>query len=49
MKRSFLTRNKLLPGVNLPTAPGSASRILEQKDGVWYWEGKPVKNDELED
>jgi arylsulfatase A-like enzyme len=36
-----------LPKKNLPLAPGSASRILEQKDGIWCWEGKPIKNEEL--
>ncbi len=40
---------KWLPDVNLPLAPGSAHRILEQKDGFWYWEGEPVKNEELDD
>ena len=40
---------KWLPKKNLPLAPGSASRILEQRDGVWYWEGKPIKNEELVD
>jgi choline-sulfatase len=40
---------KWLPKKNLPLAPGSAQRILEQKDGVWYWEGKPIINKELVD
>ena len=40
---------KWLPKKNLPLAPGSAHRILEQKDGIWYWEGKPIKNEELID
>ena len=40
---------KWLPKMNLPLAPGSAHRILEQKDGVWFWEGKPIKNEELVD
>jgi arylsulfatase A-like enzyme len=40
---------KWLPNKNLPLAPGSANRILEQKDGVWYWEGKPIKREDLED
>jgi choline-sulfatase len=40
---------KWLPKINLPLAPGSANRILEQKDGKWYWEGKPIKNEELQD
>ena len=40
---------KWLPTVNLPLANGSAHRILEQKDGVWHWEGKPIKKEELVD
>lgn len=39
---------KFLPKKNLPLAPESANRILEQKNGIWYWEGKQIKNDELE-
>ena len=31
-----------LPKVNTPPVPGSAHRILEQKDGIWLWEGKPI-------
>jgi arylsulfatase A-like enzyme len=31
-----------LPKVNTPPVPGSVGRVLEQKDGVWYWEGKPI-------
>jgi hypothetical protein len=41
--------SKWLPKKNLPLVPGSANRILEQKDGIWYWEGKPIHNEELED
>ncbi len=37
-----------LPKVNLPPAPGSAQRILEQKDGVWLWEGTPINPSELD-
>lgn len=40
---------KWLPKTNLPLAPGSAKRILEQKNGIWYWESKPIKNEELID
>lgn len=40
---------KWLPEINRPLAPGSSSRILEQKDGKWYWEGKQIKNEELVD
>lgn len=40
---------KWLPKVNLPLAEGSAHRVLEKKDGIWYWEGKPIKDEELVD
>jgi choline-sulfatase len=48
-KKVISDLKKWLPKKNLPLAPGSASRVLEQKDGLWYWEGKPIKNEELED
>ena len=38
-----------IPKVNTPAVPGSADRILIQKDGVWYWEGKEIIKAELED
>ncbi len=31
-----------LPRENAPLAPGSAARILEQRNGVWFWEGQPI-------
>lgn len=34
--------NRWLPRTDAPLAPGSAERILEQKNGVWLWEGKPI-------
>ena len=40
---------KWLPKVNAPPAPGSASRILVQKNGVWLWEGKPIVPSEKEE
>jgi choline-sulfatase len=39
---------KWLPKVNLPPAPGSASRILVKENGVWMWEGKPIVPTELD-
>jgi arylsulfatase A-like enzyme len=38
-----------LPKENAPLAPGSADRILEQKNGVWYWEGQPIDPQQKED
>jgi choline-sulfatase len=38
-----------LPTVNAPPAPGSANRILVKQDGVWLWEGKPIRIEEKED
>ncbi len=40
---------KWLPKMNLQLAPGSAHRILEQKNGIWYWEGKEINNSDLID
>ena len=37
-----------LPKVNAPPVPGSAHRLLVQTNGVWYWEGKVIKSEELE-
>jgi choline-sulfatase len=39
---------KWLPKINLPPAPGSASRILVKENGVWMWEGVPIVPAELE-
>jgi arylsulfatase A-like enzyme len=41
--------SKWLPKVNAPPVPGSAVRLLEKKDGVWYWEGKAIDPKQLED
>jgi arylsulfatase A-like enzyme len=40
---------KWLPQLNAPPVPGSASRILVQENGVWLWEGKPIKPEEKEE
>jgi arylsulfatase A-like enzyme len=40
---------KWLPRVNTPPVPGSAERILTSTNGVWYWEGKMIRNEERED
>lgn len=40
---------KWLPKENRPPVPGSAHRVLEQKDGVWYWEGKAIDPAQKED
>ncbi len=37
-----------LPKVNADPVPGSAVRLLTRKDGVWTWEGKPIKPEEKE-
>jgi arylsulfatase A-like enzyme len=37
-----------LPKKNLPPVPGSAVRLLVKQDGVWMWEGKPIRADEKE-
>lgn len=37
-----------LPKVNTPPVPGSAARLLVKENGVWMWEGKPIRKEELE-
>ncbi len=37
-----------LPKVNAPPVPGSAVRLLERKEGAWYWEGKRINPAEKE-
>ena len=37
-----------LPSVNLPPVVGSAARLLVNENGVWMWEGKPIRQEELE-
>lgn len=48
-KKITVELKKWLPAKNLPLAPGSANRTLEFKNGSWIWEGKPIKNEELQD
>lgn len=38
-----------LPQVNALPVPGSAYRVLTETNGVWYWEGKPIRPADLED
>jgi arylsulfatase A-like enzyme len=38
-----------LPKINLPAVPGSAARLLQKVDGVWQWEGKPIRPEEKEE
>ena len=33
---------KWLPTRNEPPIPGSVTRLIELRDGVPHWEGKPV-------
>jgi choline-sulfatase len=35
-----------LPKVNAPPVPGSAARLLVNENGVWIWEGKPIRKEE---
>ena len=37
-----------LPKKNLPPVAGSAVRLLVKQDGVWMWEGKPIRLEEKE-
>ena len=37
-----------LPKVNAAPVPGIAVRLLLKKDGVWLWEGRPIKAEEKE-
>lgn len=37
-----------LPKVNAPPVAGSAARLLIKENGVWMWEGKPIKPEEKE-
>lgn len=39
---------KWLPKTNLPPVAGSAARLLVNENGVWIWEGKPIRKEELE-
>lgn len=40
---------KWLPKINTQPVPHSASRVLTQTKGVWFWEGKPINPAEKED
>jgi choline-sulfatase len=37
-----------LPQTNLPPVAGSAARLLVKENGVWLWEGKPIRAEEKE-
>ncbi len=37
-----------LPNVNAPPVPGSAARLLINENGVWMWEGKPIRKEDKE-
>ena len=37
-----------LPKTNLPPVAGSAARLLVKENGVWMWEGKPIRPEEKE-
>jgi arylsulfatase A-like enzyme len=37
-----------LPQTNLPPVAGSAARLLVNQNGVWMWEGKPIRKEEKE-
>ncbi len=39
---------KWLPKENLKPVAGSAARLLVNENGVWMWEGKPIRREELE-
>ena len=39
---------KWLPKENLNPVTGSAARLLVNENGVWMWEGKPIRREELE-
>lgn len=34
---------KWLPETNAAPVPGSKTRLIEQKDGDWYWQGEPIE------
>jgi arylsulfatase A-like enzyme len=37
-----------LPGTNAAPVAGSAARLLVNEAGVWMWEGKPIRREDLE-
>jgi arylsulfatase A-like enzyme len=37
-----------LPKVNAPPVAGSAARLLVNENGVWMWEGKPIRKEDKE-
>ena len=50
--RYFVTKQELarwLPKSPAPPAPGSTCRVLVKYDGLWLWEGQPIKASEKED
>ena len=37
--------SRWLPAHEEPPAPGSATRFLDRRQGLWYWEGEPIVPD----
>ena len=37
-----------LPKLNTPPVAGSAARLLIKENGIWMWEGKPIRKEEIE-
>jgi arylsulfatase A-like enzyme len=46
--RVIREHSRWLPTVNLPPVVGSAARLLMKENGVWMWEGKPIRAEEKE-
>lgn len=46
--RVLRNHKRWLPKVNVPPVAGSAARLLTRENGVWLWEGKPIRREEKE-
>jgi arylsulfatase A-like enzyme len=44
----ILEHKRWLPKVNLPPIPGSSLHLLSFENGVWMWEGKPIRKEDKE-
>ncbi len=47
-RRTIRELARWLPTRSADPVAGSAARLLVKKDGLWWWEGKPVRPEEVE-
>jgi hypothetical protein len=47
-EKEIAEHGRWLPKVNAAPVAGSAARLLVNENGVWMWEGKPIRKEDKE-